>query len=667
MKSIKFKILLSSMVILVASILVISITAILGTYNSTMYALEHSLISTIDAASDLADKQLESYRSAVTILATDPVLTQEVPEVGSQTDDGRTRTEVLNEIYARMHELEEANGYEDVQVFSVDGLAYELNQSFADQPYYTVPKSTMQPYIADPLISPVTGNTTMAITAPIVSGGEFTGVVLIAINPITFSEIVQGIEVGEGSSTTIVDSQGYTIAYNDTQYVFDRYNATEEAKSDPSLQALATIEQKVIAGESGFATVTWDGIDQFVAYVPIDHSNGWGIYTMTPSINFLAQFNTSIITTIILSIVLLIASAIVIIIIAGKIAKPITLCADRLNDLAGGDLETPVPDITAQDETGILAGSTSRIISALSTMIYDINHILSEMSAGNFTVKSTAPDSYVGSFAPLKESLDNVIDKLNNTLLRIEDVSEQVNSGNSQVSLGAQSLAQGSIEQASAIEQLSATMDVVAEKVSETAHDSESAKAANDKSQQALTQSNTQMQEMVIAMGNINEKSAEISKIIKTIDDIAFQTNILSLNAAVEAARAGSAGKGFAVVADEVRNLATKSAQSAKDTAVLIEETVSVVDVGNRIATETSQSINVAIENANELSALVESIATSSREQAESAAQIKAGIDQISSVVQTNSATAEESAATSEELSGQSQILKDLVSGFTLS
>jgi methyl-accepting chemotaxis protein len=227
-------------------------------------------------------------------------------------------------------------------------------------------------------------------------------------------------------------------------------------------------------------------------------------------------------------------------------------------------------------------------------------------------------------------------------------------------------LSQGTTEQASAIQQLNASIEEVA---GETKKNASNANEANERALEVRNNAevgNQQMNKMVSAMTEINESSHNISKIIKVIDDIAFQTNILALNAAVEAARAGQHGKGFAVVAEEVRSLAARSAEAAKETTGLIEGSIESVDVGTKIADETSESLKEILSEIEKVTTLVGNIAQASNDQATEIAQITQGIEQVSTVVQTNSATAEESAAASEELSGQAEMLKQMVGTFKL-
>ena len=263
-------------------------------------------------------------------------------------------------------------------------------------------------------------------------------------------------------------------------------------------------------------------------------------------------------------------------------------------------------------------------------------------------------------------SLKNMIENLNGIFGEIQSSSAQVSNGSKQVAGGAQSLAQGSTEQAASIEELSSSITEIAERTKENAATANRTSRLSETIKENAEKGSRQMDEMITAVGEINEASKNISKIIKTIDDIAFQTNILALNAAVEAARAGQHGKGFAVVAEEVRNLASKSAQAAKETGDMIQNSMDKAQLGSRIASETAESLSGIVTGISESNHLVAEIAKGSEEQSLGIAQINIGIDQVAQVVQQNSATAEESAAASEEMSSQSDMLQQLITQFKL-
>lgn len=354
------------------------------------------------------------------------------------------------------------------------------------------------------------------------------------------------------------------------------------------------------------------------------------------------------------------------ILIARGIAKPIGACVKRLQGLSQGDLSSPVEVTGAKDETGLLMEALYTTADSLQQIINDLSALLAELASGNLTADTDREQLYRGDFAPLLDSLRKTISSQNEAMRTIYDASGQVSMGAEQVSAGAQSLSQGATEQASAVEELSATISDVLDVVQTNADNARTAGELAEKASEQMEASNEQMHNMVAAMDEIAESSAQIGEIIKAIEDIAFQTNILALNAAVEAARAGEAGKGFAVVADEVRQLASKSAEASQTTAALIEGSVTAVEHGKEIADETASRLAEAVESAEQLTRNVEQIAEASEKQASALMQVSTGVEQISCVVQTNSATAEQSAAASEELSGQSELLKELVGKFTI-
>ncbi len=352
--------------------------------------------------------------------------------------------------------------------------------------------------------------------------------------------------------------------------------------------------------------------------------------------------------------------------LAKDIALPLGDCVRRLQALAHGDLHSPLPSIDSEDEIGEMVEASKLVVEDLTSVIHDIEFLLGEMADGNYNIRSRDSAAYVGDLQPVLEAIRKINSSLSDTLTQIQQSADQVSENSDQVSNSAQALAQGATEQASAVEELSATVSEISRGAIENA---KLAKSSRDLSGQAGAQVGVcgeRMESMVAAMEEIKASAEEVRQIIDTISNIAFQTNILALNAAVEAARAGSAGKGFAVVADEVRNLASKSDEASKATQARIENAISAVQKGSSYVDDVSEALEKTRELTEGAVSMMSEIATASEHQAESMAQINEGIEQISAVVQTNSATSQETAAASEELSGQAQLLDQLMSHFTL-
>ena len=584
-----------------------------------------------------------------------------IPQLSDPETSAEEKKAIIDERCA-MHNFQRGN------LIGMDGISIFDGKDYSDREYV---QQAMQGnvYVSEPLISKITGELSIMVAAPLyengIHGSSIVGVVYF-VPPETFlNDIVSSIQVGENSRAYMINKTGDTIA----DIVLDTItvqNIGAEAQSDSSLKDLAAIHEAMCRGENGFGSYDSPEGKIFLAYAPVNGTDGWSIAVAAPQLNYLSSTYQGMTINIIVMAASVVISIVVALLLAGSISKPMKACAKRMQLLVEGDLETPVPKVSGRDETAMLARSTASLVEGLGTVINDISYLMTQLANQNLNIRTQHGEAYVGSFQNILLSMRHMKESLSNVLMQVHGSAGQVSSASQQLSAGAQTLSQGSVEQASAVEELASQVTEISEQAMETAKSAVDVRSQTHLAGEAISHCNQQMQSLTGAMDRIQTCSNEIGKILKTIEDIAFQTNILSLNAAVEAARAGEAGKGFAVVAEEVRTLAGKSAEAAKNTSVLIERSSEAVREGNGIARETADSLLEVVASIQTVAVSMDHIAAASDEQSSAVHQVSEGINQISMVVQNNSATAQQSASASEQLSAEATGLNQLVNRFTL-
>lgn len=556
------------------------------------------------------------------------------------------------------------------------GITFEKHEDAFDnfeKEYYMEIKASGEPYIMEPYIYELQGKDIMMISiiAPVYDAkGDFLGV---AGCDLALEDMQTQQYAGTGYSSThmvslaedgtvLLDSSNPSfVGKTASEAGYDKILADSEKlkamQDDTYVNSLFVIDKQI----KNFATMK-SGVAVTVP-LKMESGNYWTLYL---AINK-GEFNIAIIkdtlklmlVVILFGILLLYASYHII----EKYLEPVQTIMNGASKLEEGNLKINI-DVNTDDELGHLAKVINHISLTMNNYVNDISQQLSEMAENNMDI--TINQKYIGDFIPIQTSIEKITDSLNDALHQIILSADDVASNSVSVSSGAQLLSNGATEQAAAIDELATSIESLSEDVTANADDAQKVNETVAKVSERLEKSNDEMDKLIHAMSDIRDSSAEIKNIIQTIEDIAAQTNLLSLNASIEAARAGDAGKGFAVVADQIRDLATKSADAVNQTTTLIGHSLTAVQHGTTIADDTAKSLVTVVEGTKEILDSVEKISNASQNQKMTLEELTRNMDLISKVVQSNISAAQESAVTSKELSQQSERLHELVNRFHL-
>ena len=345
-----------------------------------------------------------------------------------------------------------------------------------------------------------------------------------------------------------------------------------------------------------------------------------------------------------------------------ELLTPIIKVSEQMTELAQGRFDVNWDMKEDESEVGQMVGNIEFMKKNFSNMITEISDVLGQMGNGNYNID--VRQEYVGEFVAIKESMLKINEDTKKTLMTIRDTTQEIDAGSEQLAKAAVDLAEGCTVQAGQVAEVAGMIDEMSRDMEENARGAQETVEISNQASEALSIGNAKMQELKVAISEINNCSEQIRTIIGTIEDIANQTNLLSLNAAIEAARAGEAGKGFAVVADQVKSLAEQSKEAAGETTKLIETTVEAVAKGIEIADATVASMEEVFEEVNASTERMEQVAATLIKSADNMRDIDTNIARVSQIVDNNSATSEETAAVSEEQAAQVEMMVQLMGQF---
>ena len=663
-KGIQFQIQSKIGAAIIAVMLLITVLVVTLVYNLLIDANHTEL----QLDSEAVALQVEKYFTPFERMTEQLALDKDVQKLLTTTKAGERMTE--NSLYSAV--LEEMVGVAGLDTQNIQGVFIadiDSNASITSagtisgadydvttRAWYECTK-TGKTILTKVYTSASTGKTILSAATPVYDeNNSIVGVAGIDVAIDTVVNMMSDYTIGKEGYSMLLTSDG-TFVYHPTSSLIDTkiqdMNISSNIATAISSQASQIIGYKV-NGQHKYGYIMPIGNTGFIALSCIPDN----------------QYYASLVRAVVMLIIMIVAGEAFIIFLisrlSGKIVKPLSELNDAAMELAKGNLDVTI-DAQTEDEVGELGRSIDKTVTRLKEYIDyidEISQVLADMADGKLAINLKY--AYVGEFQKVKDALNHISDSMTEVMTSIVEGANQVSVGSDDLAKAAQGMAENTETQAASIEELLATATTVAEQVKVNRDNSEKSAEYTNEVAEVMENSKKQMATMREAMDKIQESSKQVVGVIKAIEDIASQTNLLSLNASIEAARAGEAGRGFAVVAGEIGGLANESADAVNTTRDLINVSLSEIEKGNQIVNDVMASLDDAVERVRVANGMIQDTARTADEQMKSIDQIRDGIDDMSQVVQDNSAMAEETSATSEELAAQSVTLNELVQRFEL-
>ncbi|MDE7205385.1 MAG: HAMP domain-containing protein [Lachnospiraceae bacterium] len=645
--------------------LIVAIVAIVMVGWTIMTSKETELTLESSAAANQLTGFLEQYIRGVEQLAVNP----EIKDVMLQTGAGNDILQADNMDTVRENLLHIVNTDPEntmsVWIADLDASVLTQSDGFTTGEGWDVTSREWykcidlgKTILTEPYIDSATGKMILSAVSPVYdnTSGTAIGAVGMDISLDHMTVIMSDYKIGRTGYILLLSESG-TFLYHPQSDIIQ--------KNIADINISQNVVNAVLSGSDVFLRYSVDGVAKYGSVSPAGDT-GYIVLSNLP----LTEYYSMLIIMVI-ALIVIFAAGIVLIAIsikksAANLTKPILELNRTAQQLAAGDLDVHLK-IDSEDEIGELGDSIGKTVARLKEYIVYIDEtaeVLAQIADGKLNIH--LKNDYVGEFQKIKTALLNISSSMNEVMEGINATSERVSIGASELSSAAQLIAESSELQAASVEELAATTNTVADHVEESHRDAEASAKETDKVTAMIEQNQEKMTMMMDAMNEIHQTSQQVVGIIQTIEEIADQTNLLSLNASIEAARAGEAGKGFAVVADEIGKLALESAKAANSTRELIEISMEEINKGNTIATDAMNSLRESVSAVDHVNEMIKKTAENSAVQAENMEQLRIGIDEIARGIQDNSAASQETSATSEELATRAELLNRMVQKFEL-